>query len=235
MLSSSVYILLLPSRWLLLEWFSCHHLAPARTVNATPTTVDMQRKFLRGHQILSTNYQDYTTSLVLDQKEDASNYTRLTEVTRTQTNETATDDEEEYDYETFHSRLNIPVPAVRANLIGLMRLGTSQQQHNALQGFYEEENASQQKHITLQGLHQENNSTEEFEFAHSRHRFLQLSEVGKGASGRDAVSTASLPAHPLPAHPQVVCPNWSSSFLPWQSNNIASIDGGFVFLTPKAQ
>lgn len=234
MLSSSVYILLLPSRWLLLEWFSCHHLAPARTVNATPTTVDMQRKFLRGHQILSTNYQDYTTSFVLDQKEDTSNYTRLTEVTRTQTNETATDDEEEYDYETFHSRLNIPVPAVRANLMGLMRLGTSQQQHNALQGFYEEENASQQKHITLQGLHQENNSTEEFEFAHSRQ--VSTAVRGRQRSFGEGCSINGVSSSPPPSSPpQVVCPNWSSSFIPWQSDNIASIDGGFVFLTPKAQ
>lgn len=38
--------------------------------------------------------------------------------------------------------------------------------------------------------------------SHTVDRFLRLSEVGKGASGRDAVSTASLPAHPLPAHPR---------------------------------
>ena len=160
MLHSSFYIILLPSRWLLLEWFSCHYIVPARTVNAAPTTVDVQRKFLRGHQTPSTNYQDYTTSLVLDHKDEASNSRKLSEVNRTQTNETATEDEEEYDYETFHSRHNIPVPAVRASLMGLMRLGTSQQQHNTLQGFYEEENASQEKSITLQIFDEEENATE---------------------------------------------------------------------------
>ena len=85
--------------------------------------------------------------------------------------------------------------------MGLMRLGTSQQQHNTLQGFYEEENASQAKYITLQIFEEEKNATEEHEFAHNGNRFLEFSEVGKVASGMNAVSTVSFPAQSLE-----VCP-----------------------------
>jgi hypothetical protein len=106
---SSSHLPLLSPRWFLLAFSSILLLLPStKCVGASNAdTDDVRRKFLR----------DSSNDNVLGKNEDgASNHRRLSSSPYEEAPET-----EEEDYESLHERLNIPLPAMGASLMGIMK------------------------------------------------------------------------------------------------------------------
>eukprot|EP00804_Cyclotella_cryptica_P004814 CCRYP_004895-RA/>CCRYP_004895-RA protein AED:0.28 eAED:0.28 QI:0/-1/0/1/-1/1/1/0/182 len=91
---------------------------------------DMEKQM--DKTIRTTFLRNPIRPLVNDGKDDMGNHAKSAGESRTGREETETQEDEEYDYESFHSKFDIPAPALRATLMATVKISLPEQEEKPI-------------------------------------------------------------------------------------------------------